>query len=172
MILVISTCEDKLSELEFVRPIELLAGTCVTKHCTSVTQKDIASADKIIITGTALKDFDYLQADWNWLKTTGKPVLGICAGMQVIAQAFGVQLEDFVTIGPRRVKVAKENLLVSGEFEAYFLHTKTAAKGFDVLATTDGKPCIVQIAGKHVYGCIFHPEVMNEGIIRNFVQSA
>jgi GMP synthase (glutamine-hydrolysing) len=169
MILIISTCKDKLSELEFVRPIELLAGKCATKHCASVTQEDIATADKIIITGTALKDFDYLQADWSWLKDTDKPVLGICAGMQVVAQAAGIRLEDFTAIGPRRVKIIKENPLASGEFEAYFLHTKTATKGFDVLATTDSKPCMVQRKDKPVYGCIFHPEVMNENIVKKFI---
>jgi GMP synthase-like glutamine amidotransferase len=170
MILIISTCADKLSELEFVRPLQKLAGKSAVKHCSQVTKNDIAGADKIIISGTALKDFGYLKADWSWLKTTTKPVLGICAGMQVIAQAFDVALEDFVTIGPRRVQVVAENALASGEFEAYFLHTKTATKGFDILATTDGTPCMIK--RQQLTGCIFHPEVMNEDLIKRFVKSA
>lgn len=168
MILIISTCADKLSELEFVRPLQHIAGKSAVTHCSRVTAHDIAAADKVIITGTALKDFDYLQSDWSWLKTTTKPVLGICAGMHVIAQAFGIPLEDFVTIGPRRVKIVKENPLASGEFEAYFLHTKTATKGFEVLAITDGTPCMVKHPTKPLYGCIFHPEVMNEDMLRRF----
>ena len=170
MILIVSTCKDKLSELEFVQPLQKIAGKSTVKHCSLVTANDVAGADKIIISGTALKDFDYLNANWDWLKTCTKPVLGICAGMQVIAQAFGVQLEDFVTIGPRRVQVVKENPLAAGEFEAYFLHTKTAAKGFDILATTDGKPCMVKHKDKPLSGCIFHPEVMNEDIIKTFLK--
>lgn len=171
MTLIISACKDKLSELEFVLPIQKIVGECVVKHCSKVTDVDIAKAERIIIAGTALKDFDYLKHDWSWLKTVDKPVLGICAGMQVIAQAFGIPLEDFVTIGPRKVTVVKENALAEGEFEAYFLHTKTATTGFDVLATTDDKPRMVQVKGKRIYGCIFHPEVMNEGILKNFVRA-
>jgi GMP synthase-like glutamine amidotransferase len=89
--------------------------------------------------------------------------------MQVIARAFNAQLEDFTTIGPRKVTVVKKNELVKGDFDAYFLHTKTASTGFDVLATTDGKPCMVKHPTKPIYCCIFHPEVMNENIISDFV---
>ena len=167
MILIINACADKLSEKEFVRPIAQLVKNSTVKKYSEVTDKDISSAEKIIITGTALKDFGYLKHDWGWLKNCDKPVLGICAGMQVIAQAYGVPLEDFVTIGPRKAKTVKENKLVSGEFEAYFLHTKTAT-GFDILATTEGKPCMIKHPEKEIYGCIFHPEVMNEDIITKF----
>jgi GMP synthase-like glutamine amidotransferase len=168
-ILIISTCKDKLSELEFVRPIERLVGDCTVKRYDDVKPNDVATADKIIITGTALKDFDYLSADWGWLKTTDKPVLGICAGMQVIAQAHGVPLQDVVAIGPQKVIVERENKLAKGEFESYFLHTKTGTGSFLTLATSNGKPCIIKHPEKELYGCIFHPEVMNEGIIRNFL---
>jgi GMP synthase (glutamine-hydrolysing) len=171
MTLIISACKDALSELEFVLPIQKIVGECVVRHCSDVTKADIAKAKRIIITGTALKDFDYLNADFSWLKTVDKPVLGICAGMQLIAQAFGVPLEDFVTIGPRSVQVVRENALAEGAFEAYFLHTKTATTGFDVLATTDGKACMVQVEGKPVYGCIFHPEVLNEDLLKRFVRA-
>lgn len=167
--LIISTCADKLSELEFVKPIERLVGKCTTKHYSNLTKEDTDNADKIIITGTALKDFGYLNHNWNWLKDYNKPVLGICAGMQAIAQEFGVKIEDFVTIGPHKVTVVKENKLCAGSFDAYFLHTKTGTGNFEVLATTDGKPCIIKHPSKEIYGCIFHPEVMNESIIKNFI---
>jgi GMP synthase (glutamine-hydrolysing) len=167
--LIISTCKDKLSELEFVRPLVNLCAGANVKHHSEIAKSDIAEHDRIIISGTALKDFDYLDADWGWLKTTDKPVLGICAGMQVSAQAHGVPLQDFAAIGPQKVKVEKENNLAKGEFESYFLHTKTCTGNFIVLATSNGKPCIIKHPEKELYGCIFHPEVMNEGIIRNFL---
>ncbi len=171
MILIISTCTDKLSELEFVRPIEKLVGKCTTKHSSEITKSDVTSTAKIIITGTALKDFDYLKADWSWLKDCNKPVLGICAGMQVIAQAHGIELQDFTAIGPQEAIVKQENRLASGKFNAYFLHTKTGTGNFIALATSSGKPCIIKHPSKEIYGCIFHPEVMNEEIIKNFIRT-
>ncbi len=166
MTLIISTCKEKLSELEFVEPLRKIIGNCVVKHYSEVKETDTKKAEKIIISGTALKDFDYLKADWSWIKNYDKPILGICAGMQVIAQAHGCKLVDFTTIGPQTVEVIKENELCSGTFNAYFLHTKTA-DGMEVLATMNGKPAIVR-KNNH-YGVIFHPEVMNEDIIKKFI---
>jgi len=170
MILIINTCKEKLSEIEFVKPIENIVGDCITKHYSDITAEDIEQADKIIIAGTALKDFDYLEGNFDWLKDTDKPVLGICAGMQLIAQAHNIPVEDFVTIGPRIVQVTTENTLAEGNFNAYFLHTKTGTGDFQVLATTDGKACMIKHPNKDIYGVIFHPEVMNENIIRRFIQ--
>lgn len=167
MTLVISTCTEELSELEFVRPLTELLG-CKAKHYRSVTKKDIERADKIVISGTALKDFAYLQGDWSWLKDCDKPVLGICAGMQVIAQAFGIPLKDQTAIGPQQVIVTKENPLAEGEFSAYFLHTKTGIGNFEVLAKSNGIPVMIKHPSKPLYGCIFHPEVMTEDILFAF----
>lgn len=171
MILIINTCKEKLSELEFVKPIENIVKKFVTKHYSEVTEQELTSADKIILTGTALKDFAYLRGDFTWLKTVNKPVLGICAGMQIIAKTFGMHLKDITTIGVRKVSTIIKNKLCDGTFNAYFLHTKTTGEGFIVLAASEGIPCVVKHPDKEIYGCIFHPEVMNEEIIKRFVDS-
>ncbi|MEM3154986.1 MAG: hypothetical protein QW165_05505 [Candidatus Woesearchaeota archaeon] len=170
MILIISTCKEQLSELEFVRPIAMLVENHNIMHFSKIKQADINAADKIIIAGTALKDFDYLDGNFNWLKKCDKPVLGICAGMQVIAKEFGVPLEDATSIGPQKVEVIAENKLAKGTFNAYFLHTKTGTGNFRTLATSKGKPCMIKHNEKEIYGCIFHPEVLTEDIIRRFIQ--
>lgn len=172
MILIINTCKEKLSELEFVKPIEnIVKNNFVTKHYTQITQKEISAADKIIITGTALADFEYLKQDFSWIKTTDKPILGICAGIQIIAQAFCIPLKDNINIGVRKVITTKKNKLCEGIFDAYFLHTKTTTEKFVVLATTNGDLCIVKHPDKEIYGCMFHPEVMNTELITIFVRS-
>ena len=171
MTLIISTCVEELSEPEFVTPLARIAGKCRVKHFRSVSKEDIAKAERIIISGTALRDFAYLDSDWSWLKDVDVPVLGICAGMQVILKAFGVPLHDHAVIGPQPVEVVKENPLCEGTFSAYFLHTKTG-HGFEILAKSDGTPCIVKHPSKELYGCIFHPEVMNEDILTRFLALA
>lgn len=170
MILIISTCKELLSESEFVRPIAMLIEDHNILRYSKVKPADIKSADKIIITGTALKDFDYLEGDFSWLKKCEKPILGICAGMQVIAKEFGVTLESHTSIGQQKVEVIEENKLAKGTFNSYFLHTKTGTGTFKTLATSNGKPCMIKHSEKEIYGCIFHPEVMNEDIIKRFTQ--
>jgi hypothetical protein len=63
MILIISTCSQNLNENEFVRPIEKLllknGFDYKTKHYSEIS--DVSEYDKIIICGTALKDFEYLK---------------------------------------------------------------------------------------------------------------
>ncbi len=170
MILIISTCREELSDSEFVRPLAILIEDHNIIHYTRVRPADIAAAKKIIISGTALKDFEYLKHDFSWLLKTNKPVLGICAGMQIIAKAFGIPLEDHTTIGPQKVEVVTENKLAEGNFNAYFLHTKTGTGNFQTLAVSNGKPCMIKHPLSEIYGCIFHPEVMNEEIIRKFTE--
>ena len=170
MILIISTCREKLSELEFAVPVQNLIPESKVINYNAIKKKDILAADKIIITGTALKDFEYLNHNFSWLKKFRKPVLGICAGMQIIAKVFGAKLIDCKNIGVKKIKILKENQLAYADFNAYFLHTKTIQGGeFEVLATVDGAPAIIKHNQKNIYCCIFHPEVLNAEIIRNFV---
>ncbi|PIN74786.1 hypothetical protein COV18_06220 [Candidatus Woesearchaeota archaeon CG10_big_fil_rev_8_21_14_0_10_37_12] len=170
MILIISTCKERLSELEYVLPVQkLIKHECKIVHCTNLNKRDIPSANKIIITGTALKDFDYFATDWSWLKVTNVPVLGLCAGMQVILREFDVELSNISLIGPHKVEIVKENKLVRDDFTAYFLTTKVGF-GLEALAQVDDIPVLFKHPKKKLYGCLFHPEVLNENIIENFLK--
>ncbi len=169
MILIINVCRDKLSEMEFVRPLAMLAEDHVIVHYSKVKLADRKAAEKIIIAGTALKDVDYLDGKFSWLKKTKRPVLGICAGAQIIAKEFGLILEDFALIGPQKVEVVGKNILAEGIFNAYFLNTKIV-NGCHPLAVSNGKTCMFRIAEKEIYGCLFHPEVLNENIIQGFLK--
>ena len=171
MILIISTCKEKLSELEFVRPIALQIQDHLIVHYKNLKKEHIKQADKIIITGTALKDFEYLNHDFSWLKACTKPVLGICAGMQIIAKEYNIQLENHTAIGPQQVEVITQNKLAEGNFTAYFLHTKTGTGTFKTLAISNKKPSMIKHPEKEVYCCIFHPEAMNTDIIKRFVST-
>jgi len=167
MILIISTCADKLSEQEFVWPIaRIVKNGYVVRHFTEGKKiKNIDKYDKIIICGTALKDNDYQKdlTHFDWLETNA-PVLGICSGMQILGMYFGGKLVKQKRIGMGKIKTIVDNPLFKGEFDAYELHGFTVDGDFEYLAE-DKKA----FRKDNKYGIIFHPEVRNEQIIRNFI---
>ena len=176
MILIISLCAEKMSELEFVRPIEQIVGkNYFVKHYKSLTETDLKKADKIILSGTSLKDFEY----WNdfekflFLKNLKKPVLGICAGMQILVRLFDGELSKIekIEIGQTQIDFEKNFLGVSGKQKVYFLHklgVRKIGKNFDVYAKSDKGIAAIKHKSKKIYGVLFHPEVYNREIIENF----
>jgi|TARA_Y100000310_G_scaffold326771_1_gene392122 GMP synthase (glutamine-hydrolysing) len=172
MILIVSTCQEKLNELEFVTPIVELVGECEVKHYTEVT--DVNDYEKIIICGTALQDNQLIEEidKFSWLKKTEKPVLGICAGMQVIALTFGEKLINLQEIGMIEVNIKKENLLMKKNFSAYALHNYTVENldEFEILAESKQTSQVIKHKNKPIYGTLFHPEVRNKEIINNFLE--
>ena len=167
MMLIISTCKDALSEAEFVDPIIAIVGKAIVKRFDKVKPSDIDAASEIIISGTALADFDYLKTNWDWLKSCKKPILGICAGLQVLALAHGGRLISEEAIGVQQVTVTEVNPFCHGTFNAYFLHTK-AVQGLEPLAVSGKRVVMAKVHGKEQYGVIFHPEVMNPELIKKF----
>jgi GMP synthase-like glutamine amidotransferase len=170
MILVLSTCSQNLSESEFVKPIEKILQNNNMKSETKHYSDDInvSAYDKVIICGTALKDFKYLEEmkKFSWIENFKGSILGICSGAQIIARAMGKELIDIVLIGKEKVAVKEENKIASGEFESYFLISKKpSTEGLIVL---DSKGYMFKHKTRELYGVLFHPEVLNQGIIVNF----
>ena len=180
MILIIDVCSDRLSHLEFVKPVEdILRRINVnffTKHYLKLNHRDLETAEKVIICGTALKDFRYLEKidEFGWIHEFHRPVLGICAGMQILARVFGSSLIENVRIGQCKVKTVRKNSLTSKtDFYSYFLNSKTAALSnkFEVLSESDRLPCMIKHKDRDFYGCLFHPEVLNSEIIESFAKT-
>ncbi len=111
----------------------------------------------------------------------GKPILGICYGMQYLAHRFG----GVVKCAPSR-EYGKQNLNVrqSGLFDGvptesvcWMSHTDYIEKlpyGFEIVADTDTCPvAAMQSKNKNIYGVQFHPEVVHtvygKKIISNFL---
>ncbi|MDD5417737.1 MAG: hypothetical protein PHW96_02505 [Candidatus Nanoarchaeia archaeon] len=177
MILIISTCREKLSESEFVRPLEELAKKLekefFTKHYTLVNKSDLENSEKVIISGTAVKDFRYYEETaelFKWIREFKKPLLGICAGFQIISEVFNEKLTENEMIGQFDVSVVLQNKLTEkNEFPAYFVCSKKATKrNFNVIAFSGKVPVIIKHKEREIYGILFHPEVMNEEIVINF----
>ncbi|MEM2131476.1 MAG: hypothetical protein QXM96_01815 [Candidatus Woesearchaeota archaeon] len=199
-ILIISTCQDKLSEEEFVKPIvdiieksnlsdnknnsnsyfvksyleyQILHYKSFDKNLINLIKN---SFDKIIITGTALKDNSYLDyiKNFQWLKEKDfkKEVLGICSGMQIIGLVHGSKIIKSSFIGFNKAKTFEKNKLFSGLFDVYEIHNNSITKPKDFIALAKIKNRILAIKHKEkeIYGLLFHPEVRNKEIIENFLK--
>ncbi|SDA22056.1 imidazole glycerol phosphate synthase subunit HisH [Sphingomonas sp. NFR15] len=147
----------------------------------------VARADRIVLPGvgafaacaSALRAVPGLvEAMERRVRGDGVPFLGICVGMQLLAETgeeFGVHSGlGWVSGSVRRlspadpaakvphmgwndvVPVAEHPLIVPGE--AYFLHSY-AFEGADVVATSDhAGPVVAAIGRDNILGVQFHPE--------------
>jgi GMP synthase (glutamine-hydrolysing) len=179
MMLIVDVCTDRLSYFEFVKPVEDVlkkANTAFfTKHYTNIRQSDLGKAEKLIVCGTALKDFKYLAdvGKFGWIEESFKPILGICAGMQVLALVFGGKLIENTRIGRYSVNVLRENSLTSkNRFSSYFLNSKAVEPNdnFETIAQSGTLKCMIKHKQQTFYGCLFHPEAQNSEIITNFLK--
>jgi GMP synthase (glutamine-hydrolysing) len=191
MILVVNLCNEKLHYYEFVKPIEDILKKNDTKyfikHYKKLADGDLKNAKKIIICGTSLKDNEFVKdIDYFlWIKKYKKPLLGICAGMQVIGLVFELdrqvkQLDiknNFEHVLKKKTEIGfyyenfkKEFLGLIGKQEVYHLHNNHVKFGKEFIEYTDS---LINQAVKHkekeIYGVLFHPEVRNKKLIKYFL---
>jgi GMP synthase-like glutamine amidotransferase len=170
--------KDSLSFSEFVSPIAAIVeelDECLVKHYLEVKQEGIRKCNKIILSGTALKNNATLnQTDrFEWIKDCDKPILGICAGMQITGLVFGARLNACLEIGMTQITTLKANPLFSSSFKAYSLHNYSIQPSpeFDVLAESVKCVQAIKHKQKEIYGVLFHPEVRNKEIIQHFIHA-
>ncbi len=192
MILLISTCKNKLHELEFVNPIEdILKKNNIKyfkKHYSKIKPGDKNNSDKVIICGTSLKDMEYLEASWIIDLFIDKSLLGICAGMQLISINFENKrqvkkldiknnLNHFIKkkqeIGFYKENFIKNFLGLKGNQEVYHLHNNYTKIPEEFESYTDSKiPQAIKHNKKLIYGVLFHPEIRNQQLIINFLKDS
>jgi len=183
MILIISTCNEKLHELEFVKPIENIIKNNKLKYKSvnykKLLKNEIDKADKIIITGTSLKDNDFIYKNnikkFEFIKYFNKPILGICAGMHLIGLVYQGKLENIKQIGPIDIEFTDNFLGIekNSKHQVYSLHGLcidfTKINVFNVLSYVSC-PQAIKHNSKEIYGVLFHPEVKNKKIIEYFLK--
>ena len=182
-LLIINVCKEKLHYFEFVKPIEDIARGMAdddvyfeTRSYKNLKREDVKKFEKIIICGTSLKDCEYLNnlKKFLWIKRHGGKILGICAGMQVICLLYGCKLEQKADIGQRLISASKRFLGVEGWKEVYELHnysikdTTSLRKLFEVFS--QGSIDAIKHKKKEIYAVLFHPEVRQKDLIRNFIR--
>lgn len=164
--------------------------------------KEIMEADGAILPGVgafgdAMQNLQNTGLDevTKFYASSGKPLLGICLGMQLLfseSQEYGphkglnllpgavIRFQgDFKVphMGWNRLSFRQENPLFAGleEGHVYFVHSFHAKpeQADDLIATTDYNGQVTAIVGRdNVYGMQFHPEKSGElgmGLLRNFL---
>lgn len=182
MILLVDLCfeQESLSRPEFVDPIAdtlRRAGfSCKVHHFTELKEDEPENYDGVILCGTALRDNAYVGQlePFSWIKSCKKPILGICAGMQVIGAVFGGRIVPQPVIGMEKIEIVMKSPLlgVPREIEGYHLHDfgVSVPTGFRVLAESREHVCAFQHDRWPVYGVMFHPEVRNRWILERFAK--
>jgi len=170
-VLIISTCVHPLLEEEFVRPLrEIAEDLGYSVRVRSYREKVRPKSSRVIISGTALKDLDYLNyvENFRWLTEFDGRVLGIGAGAQIISLIFGCRLEEGKLIGAYEVEV------LGGKRRAYFLVSKIPRlnEEFEVLGRVGDIPAYFKKRGREVYGALFHPEVLNRDLLAKFLKDS
>lgn len=155
-------------------------------------KQTIKKADKIILPGVGAFADAVAKLRRNGLDTViideaknGKPLLGICLGMQMLFDK-SYENGEYCGLGLIKGKVVSMNGTIPGNLKiphigwnalhfkqqtplfrhiedgdfVYFVHSYYAADCDDaVLATTEyGKEITAAVADKNVFGCQFHPE--------------
>ncbi len=168
--------KDSLAFPEFVLPIVSVVSLfqeSAIKHYLEVNEKDLETCERIVLSGTALKDNETLRhaENFGWIRECEKPILGICAGMQTLGLVFGCRLKQSLGIGMTQIRTVKENQLFSLTFRAYELHNYMleSCEAFDVLAESEYGVEAVKHRKKQIYGVLFHPEVRNREIVERFL---
>ena len=178
-ILLIDVCREAFHYFEFVKPIEdiLKVGDFdySTKHYTELKKGDIERFSRVIICGTSLADNDFLIKKnllrFKWLFNFTKPVLGICAGMQIL----GLILQKKVELGLKKEigfyyeNFSKSFLGLEGKQEVYHLHNNSVVfnEGWEEFTNSKVNQA-VKHCSREIYGVLFHPEVRQKGLITNF----
>ncbi len=153
-----------------------------TKIIPNTTPKENLDVDALVFSGGSLSmsTNDYRTGNLKEYLKIEKPILGICFGMQFIANYFGGRCgpAEVPEFGATQVGIIKDDALFNGlskSFVAWENHNDEIKEtNLEVLASS--KNCKVQ-AIKHpnlpIYGVQFHPEVEHtqygKKIFENFI---
>jgi len=128
----------------------------------------------------------------SFVFTSGVPVLGICYGMQTMAEQLGgsVAGSDLQEFGSAQIRVRQSNPLFNGVkdhlteqgealLDVWMSHGDKVVRlpeGFELTASTESAPVTAMFhPGKNLYGVQFHPEVTHtlqgQRILGNFVKN-
>ncbi len=181
-ILVVNNAEPGI--LEFALPFEKIIGRAgSTSEIIDYADSgnfELNTFDGVILTGSPQGDdiIEHHSPYFQWIKTFGKPVLGICAGHHITGFIYGSKIlrSEEPESGDFEVSIIKPDPLLKdcgNKFLVKQMHNDsiTLPNNFVQLATS--KTCKNQMMkhqDKPHYTCQFHPEYYNHNLILNFIK--
>ncbi|UCG86492.1 MAG: hypothetical protein JSW71_21770 [Gemmatimonadota bacterium] len=183
-VLVVNNAEDEVHD--FVRPIQdLLAAAQVSCQVISykqLTRTIVLRYRAVILSASPLGNdiVEHHQVYYRWLLTHWGPVLGICAGHQIIGRLFGGELRRSVEseVGLSTVRVLCPDPLLKGlarEFTVLQHHNDSVTCPSEFVVLASSARCENQIMrhrARPIYSTQFHAERSGVEIITNFLSLA
>ena len=174
LIIDLNSSEKWLTHLEYIEPlIRCIKNSKVVNRC-ELDKINLDNVKHIILSGTPLMEIEYLNDAklMDWIGETNIPILGICAGMQIMGKAYGGKTFGCEEIGMTEVHTVKPNILFENNFKSYSLHNLALEKSETYTVLAESEKCIQAIKhnAKQHYGVLFHPEIRNQEIISNFLK--
>jgi GMP synthase-like glutamine amidotransferase len=122
--------------------------------------------------GEGLEIYDLVERGKLWyedqmkfVRSSDKPILGICMGFEVIASAFGqtihhtpVLTQGFFSVGTTFKGVKRLSRSNLRQFESHYWHLHQPPKDFEVLAQSDTGIEMIVHKHKPILATQFHPE--------------
>ena len=100
---------------------------------------------------------------------TGKPLLGICYGAEILALTLGGTIKKMISPrhGLYKIQTIQNNSLCSGKIDVFESHSYMVSKlGSSFISLASSADCkfeIFQYGGKNIFGTQFHPEMSTDG---------
>lgn len=138
----------------------------------NLNDSSIREADLIVLSGghkyTIANHADYYSRELDLIRTTSKPIIGVCLGFELIAVAFGAILQYLSDKdkGLREIQALVSDLIfIRQNFTVYENHQFAVQSVLSPLvalaASTHGLE-IIRHESKLIYGFQFHPEVLED----------
>jgi GMP synthase (glutamine-hydrolysing) len=155
--------------------IQLFSEHAIIETQEQLRDFDTNLYDLIILSGgsnvpSVLYHPEAYKKEYELIRNTKTPILGICLGCEIVTRAFDGNLKDLnsvhrgdinLTITDESLKntLLKETLVV---YEAHEVGIKDLPNNFIVCATSEHGPEIIKHITKPIMGIQFHPEVEPE----------
>lgn len=181
MFLIVNNAEKGIRE--FCEPLEEIlkdAGIVFkTIDYEDTLKTGISKYEGVLLSGSPRGNdiADSHQSYFQWIKTTGKPVFGICAGHHIVGRLYGAELLRSLEkeVGDFFLEIDNRDPVFQGFPDRFLVrqnHHDSITLPRDFVLLAHSSLCKVEAMKHHrlpIYTTQFHPEFLNPGMILNFV---